>query len=57
MLILLERLGYWLEILKSAISCMPTFKFKRNKTIGSIDDVNYADIINVQETPESVNPC
>lgn len=57
MLILLEKLGYWLEILKSAISCMPTFKFKRNKTIESIDDVNYADIINVQETPESVNPC
>lgn len=57
LLILLERTTYWLEILRSAVSCLPTFKFKRNKTIGSIDEVNYADIINTRQIPEITNPC
>lgn len=57
LILLLERITYWLEILKAALSCVPLFKFKRNKVLGSIDEVNYADIINTQDTPESTSTC
>lgn len=57
LILLLERITYWLEILKAALGCIPLFKFKRNKVLGSIDEVNYADIINTQDTPESTSTC
>ena len=56
-IILLERITYWLEILKAALNCLPRFKFNRNKVIGAIDYVDYADITNNQNTPESTANC
>ena len=55
--LLLERIMFWLAILKDAISCVPLFSFKRNKVIGAIDSVDYADIIPSQDTPESTSSC
>lgn len=57
MILLLEKIQYWLDILKAAIACLPRFKFKFNKVIGSIDNVEYADIIPPQNTPESTSSC
>ena len=56
-ILLLERITFWLAILKDAISCVPMFSFKRNKVIGAIDSVDYADIIPSQDTPESTSSC
>lgn len=56
-ILLLERITFWLAILKDAISCIPRFKFKINKVIGAIDSVDYADIIPSQDTPESTSSC
>lgn len=53
LLLVLEALEYWLMILKAAVECLPLYKFRRKKIIGQIDDVDYADIINDQTTPES----
>jgi hypothetical protein len=44
-------------VLESAIRCLPLLKFKRNKIIGAIDSVDYADIITTQNTPESTSNC
>lgn len=56
-ILLLERITFWLAILKDAISSVPLFSFKRNKVIGAIDSVDYADIIPSQDTPESTSSC
>lgn len=56
-ILLLERITFWLVILKDAISCLPRFEFKRYKVIGAIDSVDYADIIPSQDTPESTSSC
>lgn len=56
-ILLLESITFWMAILKEAISCLPRFKFKRNKVIGAIDSVDYADIIPSQDTPESTSSC
>ena len=56
-ILLLESITFWIAILKEAISCLPRFKFKRNKVIGAIDSVDYADIILSQDTPESTSSC
>jgi hypothetical protein len=45
LIILLEKITYWLEILKSALECLPRFNFKNTKIKGAIDNVDYADII------------
>ena len=57
LILLLERIEYWLTILKAALACLPRFKFKFNKVIGSIDSVDYADIVSTQDTPESTASC
>lgn len=57
LLLFLEKLQYWLEILKAALACVPVFKFKRTKMLNAIDEVDYADIINNQDTPESTATC
>ena len=57
LILLMENLVAWIELLKAAISCLPMLKFKRNKITGTIDEVDYADIINEQNIPELVNPC
>ena len=56
-LLLLEKITCWLVILQAALACLPIFKFKREKIIGSIDEVDYADIIPSQDTPESSTSC
>lgn len=55
MLILaMERLNSWQRTLLIALSCLPKIKFpKRNKITYSIDDVNYADIINNDKVAEN----
>ena len=57
LLLLLERLNYWLTILKAALNCLPQFKFIRNKPVGYLDNVDYADIISTQDTPEATKNC
>lgn len=57
LLLLLERLNYWLTILKAALNCLPRFKFTRNKPVGYLDNVDYADIIGTQDTPEATKNC
>lgn len=59
-----EKLRYWVELLTSAIQCLaiPIFNLQRYKTVGAIDDVRYADIVdysnnNEATTPESTNNC
>ena len=56
-LLLLEKISSWLLILRAALACLPVFKFKRKKIIGSIDEVDYADITPSQDTPESSTSC
>lgn len=56
-ILLLESITFWITILRDALSCLPRFKFKRNKVIGAIDSVDYADIIPSQDTPESTSSC
>lgn len=57
LLLLLERMQYWLDLLKAVISCLPIFKFKFNKVLGSIENVDYADIETAKDTPESTSTC
>jgi hypothetical protein len=59
-----EKLRYWAELLTSAIQCLaiPIFNLQRYKTVGAIDDVRYADIVdysnnNEATTPKSTNNC
>lgn len=49
----LERIDYWLSTLSSALLCLPTFAISIPKLLNSIEDVDYADIVNNQATPES----
>lgn len=58
-LLVLEYITYWLAILQAALNCLPTFKFKLPKALSksSIDEVDYADIIPSQDTPESTSQC
>ena len=57
LLTLLESLTYWLAILKGALNSLHIFKFNRNKPIGYLDNVDYADIIGTQDTPEATKNC
>lgn len=54
-IIMRERLEYWMRLLREVISCLPTFRFYNIK--GQIDDVNYADITPSQDVPEKENSC
>lgn len=56
-LILTEKLAAWIELLEEAISCVPLFGFGINKTLTEIDDVNYADITQTQDIPETEKSC
>lgn len=56
-ILMMERIEDWINILKAAIECIPLYKFTLPKYIGSIDEVNYADIINNQNTPENTALC
>jgi hypothetical protein len=50
-----EQIEDWIILLSSIIYCLPRFKFQ--KALTQIDDVNYADITNEQTLPESVQKC
>lgn len=55
---LLEYVEKWLKLLKDALQCIPMFNWNKFKLNASIDDVNYADIINNnQSTPQSTTTC
>lgn len=54
-LILNEKLAAWIELLEEAISCVPLFK--STKVLTEIDDVNYADITQTQDIPETEKKC
>lgn len=56
LLIYLEHVTDWLIILLSAVKCIPLMNFKNNR-IGYIEDVDYADIVNDQNIPESQSEC
>jgi hypothetical protein len=56
-ILMMERIEAWMTILKAAIECIPIYRFKLPHYIGSIDEVNYADIVNNQNTPESTALC
>ena len=57
--LLLERLEYWLDVLYSAINCLPTMMITigPGQIINEIDDVDYADIVTPQNIPESKSEC
>ena len=55
LLIMRERMDAWIALLSSALRCLSLFRF--NRELGSIDDVDYADIIKDQNRPESKNEC
>ena len=55
LLIMRERMDAWIALLASALRCLSLFRF--NRELGSIDDVDYADIIKDQNRPESKNEC
>ena len=52
-----ESLDSWISLLLEAIFCVRLFKFRRSMPVGSIDAVDYADIINEQKTPETEGGC
>lgn len=49
-----EQMEDWIILLSSIIYCLPRFKFQ--KALTQIDDVNYADITDEQKTPENTEP-
>ena len=54
----LEKVNRWLEVLAIALACIPRLDFlKKKKIISTIDEVNYADITNVQNIPENNSGC
>ena len=57
LLLILEQMNYWLMVITAAIKCLPLFKFERARIVSSIDEVNYADIVNDQTTPQAASTC
>ena len=57
LLLLLERLDAWIKLLKDVATCVPMFNFSIRKALGQIDNVQYADIVTDQSTPESETNC
>jgi len=51
----IEKINYWRTLLLEARLCLPTFK--RTKVLTEIDDVNYADITQTSNVPESTETC
>lgn len=58
LLLYLEMVTDWLIILLNAVKCIPLLGgLERSKPIGYIEDVDYADIVNEQNIPESSSEC
>lgn len=55
LLMVQEKLLYWTKLLTEAMACLPdvNLAFNRQNVLTAIDDVNYADIVPVQNKPES----
>ena len=55
LLMVQEKLLYWTKLLTAAMACLPdvNLAFNRQNVLTAIDDVNYADIVPVQNKPES----
>ena len=55
LLMVQEKLLYWTKLLTAAMACLPdvNMAFNRQNLLTAIDDVNYADIVPVQNKPES----
>lgn len=56
-IVLKEKLDDWIALLEEAMACIPLFDFSRYSVQTAIDDVNYADITQVQTTPETEKTC
>ena len=52
-----EKIEFWLITLKNALAWLRLFKFNSRKEYAEIDDVDYADIENVQNKPEIKSNC
>ena len=50
-----ENINDWMRLLLEAMECIPRFSSKTNLT--EIDNVQYADIVKTQDTPESSQTC
>ena len=57
LLFLKEKLEDWIALLEEAMACIPLFDFSRYSVQTAIDDVNYADITQVQTVPETEKTC
>ena len=66
LLVLRERLSYWIELLSEASRTIPQLclpvsipigEFTGSKSLQSIEDVRYAEIINDQNKPEKTGEC
>jgi len=65
LLLLKERLDYWIELLREALTTIPVYCNSipinlfagGRKSIQSIDDVKYAEIVDEQNKPESTGEC
>ena len=55
-LLLNEKMQEWLILLEEARQCISLFNFKQN-VLTEIDDVNYADITQTGDIPESAQTC
>lgn len=55
LLMVQEKLLYWTKLLTAAMAFLPdvNLAFNRQNVLTAIDDVNYADIVPVQNKPES----
>lgn len=55
LLMVQEKLLYWTKLLTAAMACLPdvNLAFNRQNVLTAIDDVNYADIVPIQNKPES----
>lgn len=58
-LLINEKLSAWINILQEALSCVPIIKFNwgAGNAQSMIDNVNYADITQTQDTPEVEKTC
>jgi hypothetical protein len=57
LLLLLEKLDAWIQLLREVATCVPMFNFSIRKSLGQIDNVQYADIVESQSLPESETNC
>lgn len=57
LLIALEKVQQWIDLLNDTLDCLAIFNISVKKQFNQIDDVNYADIETPQIIPESSENC